>query len=130
MLETLREMTEHKQSRLICVFGCGGGRDKGKRPIMGKIVSRLADQAVVTSDNPRNEQPREIIDEIVAGMGANYHIIEDRAAAIDYAINHGQPEDVVLIAGKGHEPYQEIDGVKYPFSDSEVARRVMKGAGS
>lgn len=130
VLETLREMTAHQQSKLICVFGCGGGRDKGKRPIMGNVASRLADQVVVTSDNPRNEQPREIIDDIVAGMGANYHIIEDRAAAIDYAINHALPEDVVLIAGKGHEPYQEIDGVKFPFSDGEVARRVMKGVGS
>lgn len=130
VLDTLREMTVHKKSRLICVFGCGGGRDKGKRPIMGKIASQLADQVVVTSDNPRNEQPRDIIDDIVSGMGANYHIIEDRAAAIDYAINHAQPDDVVLIAGKGHEPYQEIDGVRFPFSDGEVACRVMKGVRS
>ena len=132
VLSTLREVVavsgvEKQKPKLICVFGCGGKRDRGKRPLMGETVSRLADSVVVTSDNPRNESPREIIDEIVAGMGANYHIIEDRAAAIDYAIRHAHSADVVLIAGKGHEQYQEIDGVKLPFSDVEVAQRALQG---
>jgi UDP-N-acetylmuramoyl-L-alanyl-D-glutamate--2,6-diaminopimelate ligase len=131
VLMTLREIVKESKSaavdsHLICVFGCGGQRDKGKRPMMGDVASRLADNVVVTSDNPRNENRRAIIDEIIAGMGANYHIIEDRAAAIDYAIRHAQPEDVVLIAGKGHETYQEIDGKKWPFSDADVVARSLE----
>lgn len=131
VLNTLREIASTSKaalagSRLICVFGCGGSRDKGKRPLMGGIASRLADTVVVTSDNPRNESPRAIIDDIVAGMDANYHVLEDRAAAIDYAIRHAAPQDVVLIAGKGHEDYQEIAGVRLPFSDVAVAQRVLE----
>jgi UDP-N-acetylmuramoyl-L-alanyl-D-glutamate--2,6-diaminopimelate ligase len=131
VLITLREVIKDSKaaaadSRLICVFGCGGSRDKGKRPMMGDIASRLADSVIVTSDNPRNENPRAIIDDIVAGMAANYHVVEDRAAAIDRAIRHARPDDVVLIAGKGHEDYQEIAGVKLPFSDVEVAARSLE----
>lgn len=131
VLMTLREVVRDSKaaaadSRLICVFGCGGQRDKGKRPMMGDVASRLADSVIVTSDNPRAENPRAIIDEIIAGMAANYHVIEDRAAAIDHAIRYAQPEDVVLIAGKGHEDYQEIAGVKLPFSDVEVAARSLE----
>jgi len=128
VLMTLREVAaESKASdaKLICVFGCGGQRDKGKRPLMGDVVANLADEAVVTSDNPRNEDPRSIINEIVAGMASNFHIEEDRAAAIDYAIQQARATDVVLIAGKGHEIYQEIKGVKLPFSDIEVALRSL-----
>ena len=128
VLLTLREVaTESKASdaQLICVFGCGGQRDKGKRPLMGDVVARLADAAVVTSDNPRNEAPRAIINDIVGGMTANFHVLEDRAAAIDYAIRQASAGDVVLIAGKGHETYQEINGVKLPFSDVEVALRAL-----
>lgn len=130
VLITLREIAgESKtlESQLICVFGCGGQRDKGKRPMMGNVASRLADRVVVTSDNPRNEEPRAIIDDIVAGMAANYHVLEDRAAAIDYAIRHAQGQDVVLIAGKGHEDYQEIKGAKLPFNDIDVAMHVLEG---
>jgi len=83
---------------------------------------------IVTSDNPRAEDPRFIMDDIVAGMGSNYHTMEDRAAAIDHAIRSAQPGDVVLIAGKGHEDYQEIKGVKLPFSDIEVAARALGSA--
>lgn len=129
VLITLREISGDSKasaSRLICVFGCGGQRDKGKRPMMGDVASRLADSVVVTSDNPRNEEARAIIDDIVAGMAANYHVMEDRAAAIDYAIRHAQAQDVVLIAGKGHEEYQEIKGVKLPFNDIEVAIRALE----
>ena len=95
---------------------------------MGDVASRLADSVVVTSDNPRHEEPRFILDDIVAGMGANYHVIEDRAAAIDHAIHQARPNDVVLIAGKGHEAYQEIQGEKLPFSDIEVAARALERA--
>ncbi len=126
VLGTLREIMGGK-SRLICVFGCGGERDRGKRPLMGAVASRLADSVIVTSDNPRGEDARAIIDEIIAGMGANYHVIDDRAAAIDAAVRGAQPDDVVLIAGKGHEDYQEIKGVKLPFADADVARRVLRG---
>ena len=128
VLLTLREVaadSKASDARLFCVFGCGGQRDKGKRPLMGDVVANLADEAVVTSDNPRDEAPRAIIDEIVAGMVSNFHIQEDRAAAIDYAIRHARATDVVLIAGKGHETYQEIKGEKLPFSDVEVAMRSL-----
>lgn len=130
VLITLREIVGESKastSKLICVFGCGGQRDKGKRPLMGDVASRLADSVVVTSDNPRNENPRFIMDEIVVAMGPNYHVMEDRAAAIDYAIRQAHAGDVVLIAGKGHEAYQEIQGNRLPFSDIEVAARALEG---
>lgn len=126
VLVTLREIMAGK-NRLICVFGCGGERDRGKRPLMGKVASRLADSVIVTSDNPRGEDARAIIDEIIAGMGANYQVIDDRALAIDTAVRGARPDDVVLIAGKGHEDCQEIKGVKLPFADAEVAQRVLAG---
>jgi len=122
VLQTLREVTPGK---LICVFGCGGGRDKGKRPLMGAAASKLADEAIVTSDNPRHEAPLAIIDDIVAGMGGNYHVIEDRALAIEEALRRAAPQDVVVVAGKGHEDYQEIGGCRLPFSDAEVAARLL-----
>jgi UDP-N-acetylmuramyl-tripeptide synthetase len=123
VLAALREQTS---GRLICVFGCGGNRDKGKRPLMGEAASRLADQVIVTSDNPRHEDPVAIINEVIAGMGGDYHVEADRAAAIDRAISDAKPGDVVLIAGKGHEDYQDIGGVKLPFDDREVARRMLE----
>jgi len=125
VLQALREIIG-TQDELSCVFGCGGNRDKGKRPLMGAVSSALADRAIVTSDNPRHEDPRAIIEEIVAGMGANFHVEEDRAAAIDQAIRQAKRGDIVLIAGKGHEDYQDINGVKYPFSDVEVAQRALQ----
>jgi len=126
VLQALREVAEAGSGKLICVFGCGGDRDRGKRPMMGAIATRLADNCIVTSDNPRNEEPRDIIAAIVSGMGKwNYQIIEDRAQAIEQAIGHARAEDTVLLAGKGHELYQEIKGVKYPFSDIEVAQRAL-----
>ncbi|MBU1689357.1 MAG: UDP-N-acetylmuramoyl-L-alanyl-D-glutamate--2,6-diaminopimelate ligase [Gammaproteobacteria bacterium] len=129
VLGTLREIMGEK-NKLICVFGCGGERDRGKRPLMGEVASRLADSVIVTSDNPRGEDAYAIIDEIIAGMGANYHVIDDRAAAIDAAVRGAQPDDVVLIAGKGHEDYQEIKGVKLPFADADVARQVLSQIGT
>lgn len=133
-LLTLREVTQgDPQARLICVFGCGGDRDRGKRPLMGEVASRLADHCFVTSDNPRSEDPRRIIEDVTAGMGANYRIEEDRASAIYRAIREARTGDVVLIAGKGHEQYQEVLGRHLPFSDADVARacleRLARGGG-
>lgn len=123
VLVALREQTAGK---LVCVFGCGGNRDKGKRPLMGEAASRLADEVIVTSDNPRHEAPLAIIDDILAGMGGNYVVEADRAAAIARAIEQASEGDVVLLAGKGHEDYQEIEGVRLPFSDLDVARRALE----
>lgn len=123
VLAALREQTGGK---LVCVFGCGGNRDKGKRPLMGEAASRLADEVIVTSDNPRHEAPLAIIEDILAGMDGNYVVEADRAAAIARAIEQAAEGDVVLLAGKGHEDYQEIDGVRLPFSDLEVARRALE----
>ncbi len=125
VLNTLREVTEPSGGKVICVFGCGGDRDRGKRQMMGTVVSRFADVRIVTSDNPRNEEPRDIIDAILQGMHGDYQVIEDRAKAIAAAIEKASRNDTVLIAGKGHEDYQEIKGVKYPFSDSEIAHRAL-----
>lgn len=129
VLSTLREVTGAApgKAKLVCVFGCGGERDRGKRPLMGEVATRLADEVIITSDNPRGENARAIIGEIAAGAnaGSNYHTEEDRAAAICRALNGARKGDVVLIAGKGHEPYQEIGNQKYLFSDKEVARQVL-----
>jgi UDP-N-acetylmuramoyl-L-alanyl-D-glutamate--2,6-diaminopimelate ligase len=112
--------------RLVCVFGCGGDRDTGKRPIMGAKAAALADHVVVTSDNPRNEDPHRIIDQILAGIpGGGAEAVEDRQVAIFSAIHHARPGDVVLLAGKGHETYQEIGGVRHPFNDRETAEAAL-----
>jgi UDP-N-acetylmuramoyl-L-alanyl-D-glutamate--2,6-diaminopimelate ligase len=116
---------ENLRPELICVFGCGGERDRGKRPLMGAVATRLADEVIITSDNPRGEDRRAIIGEIAEGAGPNHHVEEDRAAAIFRAIQNARKSDVIVIAGKGHEAYQEIDGQKLPFSDREVARRAL-----
>jgi UDP-N-acetylmuramoyl-L-alanyl-D-glutamate--2,6-diaminopimelate ligase len=127
VLQTLREVNTATGGRLICVFGCGGDRDRGKRPMMGIVAEKLSDFCIVTSDNPRSENPREIIAEIVSGMNEeNHEIMVERAAAIQLAISHARPGDTVLIAGKGHEDYQEIDGVKHPFSDVVVAQQALE----
>jgi len=129
VLQALREVTTSKGGRLICIFGCGGDRDRGKRPMMGIVAEKLSDFCIVTSDNPRSENPREIIAEIVSGMyEENHEIIVDRAAAIQLAISHAKPGDTVLIAGKGHEDYQEIDGVKQPFSDVVLAQQALEAS--
>lgn len=123
-LGTLREIKNG--GRLICVFGCGGNRDKGKRPLMGQVASAGADEVWVTSDNPRNEDPRHIIDDILAGASARSHVEPDRARAIFEAIGGAHQGDVVLIAGKGHEDYQEIAGERLPFSDVAVANKALE----
>ena len=125
VLLTLREVTAPSDGRVICVFGCGGDRDRGKRPMMGTVAARFADVRIVTSDNPRSEEPRAIIDAIITGMQGEYQIIEDRAKAIAHAIAKAQANDTILLAGKGHEDYQEIAGVRHPFSDAEIAHRAL-----
>jgi len=116
--------------RLLCVFGCGGDRDRGKRPLMGEVGSRLADLAVVTSDNPRTEDPLAIIEEILAGVHRESVVVEpDRRAAIALAVEEARPGDVVLIAGKGHERGQIIGHEKIPFDDREVALEVLRRVG-
>lgn len=126
VLQTLREVTTPSGGRVVCVFGCGGDRDRGKRPMMGTVASKLADECIITSDNPRSESPKAIIDAILFGVeGEAYRVIEDRAQAIARSVSGARAVDTVLIAGKGHEDYQEINGVKQPFSDSELARRAL-----
>ena len=120
VLGTLRN---HCSGALWCVFGCGGDRDQGKRAEMGKVVAQLADYPVVTSDNPRNEEPAEIISAVLRGMQPDTVAIEDRAAAIAYAIGRAEVGDVILVAGKGHEDYQVIGNSRKPFSDYDVAFR-------
>ncbi len=124
VLCTLREISA-PDSKLICVFGCGGDRDRGKRPMMGKVADHFADVRIITSDNPRSEAPHAISEEIAAGMAGEYQAIEDRAHAISVAIAGARMCDTVLIAGKGHEDYQEITGMRHPFSDSEIAQRAL-----
>ncbi|MEO6912572.1 MAG: UDP-N-acetylmuramoyl-L-alanyl-D-glutamate--2,6-diaminopimelate ligase, partial [Candidatus Baltobacteraceae bacterium] len=124
VLETLRETTA---GRVLVVFGCGGDRDRGKRVLMGEIAAKLADEAYVTSDNPRTEDPQTIISEIVAGMkGRNHRIIPDRREAIYTAITQARSGDLVLIAGKGHERYQLIGEVSLPFDDAAVSREALE----
>ena len=126
LLNVVKTCRELKPSRLIVVFGCGGNRDRGKRPKMGAVVDAHADFAVVTSDNPRKEDPQTIIDDILPGMpGKRYKVIVDRKQAIQYAIEMAQPRDIVLIAGKGHETYQEFADSTVPFDDSAIAASAM-----
>ena len=129
VLATLREIVSG--GRLICVFGCGGNRDKGKRPLMGQVAARGADEVWVTSDNPRNEDPQHIIEDILAGTrgvakDGLVRVEPDRARAIFEAIGGAHHGDVVLIAGKGHETYQEIAGERLPFSDISVAKKALE----
>lgn len=128
VLNTLKEQVP-VTNKLICVFGCGGDRDAGKRPLMGAIAHKLADNVVVTSDNPRSENPQEIIEQIMAGMTGTYAAEPDREMAITMAVRAARQGDIVLVAGKGHEDYQEISGVKYPFSDELVAQSALKSCG-
>lgn len=130
LAQALQALRLHRSAdgRLICVFGCGGDRDAGKRPEMGRIAAELADQIVITSDNPRSEPPAEIINDIMAGVPKTVasHVEPDRAAAIRWALTEAEADDIVLIAGKGHERWQEIGGVKEPFDDSQQAWHVLQ----
>jgi len=123
VLKTLKAQTK---SKLVCVFGCGGDRDQGKRAKMGKIVSKHAHAIVVTTDNPRNENPQDIVNDIVKGMDGHYVVELDRANAIAIGILSAKVGDVVLIAGKGHEDYQEVAGVRHYFSDAKQAELALE----
>jgi UDP-N-acetylmuramoyl-L-alanyl-D-glutamate--2,6-diaminopimelate ligase len=124
VLKTLREL---EPQRLIAVFGCGGDRDRQKRPLMAEMADRLADYSIITSDNPRKEDPDAIISEIEKGFHSNrYEKMVDRTQAIDRAIALARPRDIVLIAGKGHENYQEFGDYTIPFDDIQVARRAIE----
>lgn len=129
--QALASLRGHARARLICVFGCGGERDRGKRPQMAAIAEAGADTVVVTDDNPRREDGDAIVADIVAGFAHPERaiVLRDRAAAIARAIADAGADDIVLVAGKGHEPYQDIDGVQHPFDDTEVARAAL-GAGA
>lgn len=124
LLTAARKIT---QGNLISVFGCGGDRDRGKRPKMGNISATIADHSVITSDNPRTEEPDAILADIVEGLpnSTSYDLIQDRRTAIGHAIELAKAGDLVTIAGKGHEPYQEINGVRYDFDDREVAAEFL-----
>jgi UDP-N-acetylmuramoyl-L-alanyl-D-glutamate--2,6-diaminopimelate ligase len=128
LAKALRAARRHCRGRLRVVFGCGGDRDAGKRPLMGRIAAELADESVVTDDNPRSEPPEQIVQQILAGIprGAAARVEHDRALAIRATLQRSGAEDVVLIAGKGHEEYQIYDGERRPFSDQSVARSALE----
>ena len=127
ILGLLRGVTD--DGRIITVFGCGGNRDRTKRPLMGITACEFSDRVVITSDNPRHEEPLEIIKEIEKGIRhtyKNYDIVEDRRRAIEKALGMASPNDVVVIAGKGHEKYQIVKDKITPFDDCEVAREILE----
>ena len=125
ILKAVRGTTK---GRMIALFGCGGDRDRSKRPIMGEIAGRLADYCILTSDNPRNEDPYAIlaaIEEGIKGTGCEYIVIENRREAIGRALDMAGAGDVIVLAGKGHETYQEIKGVKHPFDEKIVVAELL-----
>lgn len=127
--QTLKTARGFAQERLVTLFGCGGDRDRAKRPIMGEIAGKLSDFTIITSDNPRTEEPSSIIDMIVEGMRqtkGRYICIENRREAMRYALQNARPGDLIILAGKGHETYQEIHGVRYPFDEKEVVGELLK----
>jgi UDP-N-acetylmuramoyl-L-alanyl-D-glutamate--2,6-diaminopimelate ligase len=126
----LQTISGFSSKRIFVVVGCGGDRDRSKRPLMAKIAVKYADQAIFTSDNPRTENPEKILDDMITNLNeSNYEIIKDRKQAIFHAIQCAHDNDIILIAGKGHETYQEINHVKYDFDDREVAREAIKAKG-
>ena len=125
----LSAVKSYTRGRVISVFGCGGDRDSGKRPIMGEISGRIADYTIITSDNPRTEDPQKIVDQIEEGIKktkANYEVIVDRTQAIEAAIKMANKKDIIVLAGKGHEPYQEINGVKHPFDERIIVNEIIE----
>lgn len=131
LINILTTAREFAQGRIITVFGCGGDRDRTKRPLMGKAAAQYSDFTIITSDNPRTEDPEKIIEDILPGVKEivgpeKYQVITDRKEAIKEALKMAQKDDIILIAGKGHETYQEINGVKYPFDDKKIAEELLK----
>jgi UDP-N-acetylmuramoyl-L-alanyl-D-glutamate--2,6-diaminopimelate ligase len=126
--QALASLRAHANARLICVFGCGGERDRGKRPQMAAIAEHGADLVIVTDDNPRGEDGDVIVADILEGLRAPQRavVLRDRRAAIEHAIGEAGPDDIVLVAGKGHEPYQEIHGVRHAFDDTLIARAALE----
>jgi UDP-N-acetylmuramyl tripeptide synthase len=126
-LQALKPLAAQRGGKLWCVFGCGGDRDPTKRPVMAAVVEKNADRVVVTSDNPRTEKPENIISQILLGLSHHecVQVQADRALAIAETVAAAAAQDVVLIAGKGHEDYQEVAGVKHPFSDKVHAQRAL-----
>ena len=125
----LNTLKEYQHNRLICLFGCGGRRSRDRRFEMGETAGKLADLSIITSDNPRDEEPQAIIDDIKVGIAktnGEYIEIIDRKVAIAYAIDNGQPDDIVVLAGKGHEDYQEINGQKYPMDERVIIREILE----
>ncbi|MFZ7096465.1 UDP-N-acetylmuramoyl-L-alanyl-D-glutamate--2,6-diaminopimelate ligase [Luteimonas dalianensis] len=127
--QALSSLRGHARGRIVCVFGCGGERDRGKRAQMAEVAGRLADVVIVTDDNPRGEDGDVIVADILEGFADRSAVTveRDRRAAINRAVGQAGPGDIVLVAGKGHEPYQDIDGVRHPFDDAEVARAALEG---
>ena len=128
-LENILQATKsYTRGKVISVFGCGGDRDPGKRPIMGEISGRIADFTIITSDNPRTEDPKMIVNQIEEGLkkkNGKYMVMIDRKEAIKEAIKMATKRDIVILAGKGHELYQEIDGEKYPFDERVIVREII-----
>ena len=125
----LTTLKEYNPKRLVCLFGCGGNRSKDGRFEVGEVSGRLADLTIITSDNPRFEEPQDIINDIKTGIAktdGKYVEICDRKEAIKYAIEHGEPGDVIVLAGKGHEDYQEICGVKHPMDERVLIKEVLE----
>jgi len=126
----LKTVKQYTIGRVICVFGCGGDRDKTKRSVMGEISGRLADYTIITSDNPRTEDPEEIVNQIEDGIKktkGNYECIVDRKEAIKKALTMENKNDIVIIAGKGHEMYQEINKEKIPFDERQIVQEIING---
>ncbi|CDB32048.1 uDP-N-acetylmuramoyl-L-alanyl-D-glutamate--2 6-diaminopimelate ligase [Clostridium sp. CAG:575] len=129
MQSILQATKAYTRGKVICVFGCGGDRDSGKRPIMGEISGKIADYTIITTDNPRTEDPQKIISQIEEGLKktkGKYEIIFDRTEAIQHAIKMANKNDLVILAGKGHETYQEINGVKHPFHEKEIVKEYIE----
>ena len=128
-LENILHATKsYTRGKVISVFGCGGDRDAGKRPIMGEISGRIADFTIITSDNPRTEDPEKIVEQIEEGIkktNGKYKVIVDRIEAIREAIKMATKRDIIILAGKGHEPYQEINGKKYPFDERIIVKDII-----
>ena len=126
--QALQSLRAHLKGQLTCVFGCGGDRDRGKRPQMAAIAEKLSERVIVTDDNPRTEDGDAIVADIVAGFAKPDAaiVLRDRRAAITRAINEASAADIVLVAGKGHETYQEVAGVKHDFDDMAVARELLE----